>query len=607
VKPAESSLGESPSAAPTAPIHPKFNRTLALGWSFAAAALLVPMLPVFPEFWVTLLIYIGIAALVALGLVLVTGIGGMTSFGQAAFVGIAAYTTAVLTTRGLWSPWLALPACVVLTGVSAALIGAATVRLSSHYMPLGTLCWGISIYITLGNTQWLGGHDGVRDIPGLALAGHALTSTRAFYAVVWLAMVLCTVASLNLLDSRVGRAIRALRQGAVSSQSFGVNIAATRLIVFTFAAVLAAVSGWLYAVFQHSVSAGAFGPQASINYLLMAVAGGGASVFGGFIGAALVTLLRNELQDVLGAAGNFEGLAFGILLVLMLQVAREGLWPHVARWLPARRLRPVEKLPRPVAATVAAPPGPLLSVRGVRKSFGGLVAVNDVSFDVQPGEIVALIGPNGAGKTTLFNLVTGLLRPTAGEVLFRGQPLVGRNPRDIARAGLGRTFQHVKLVQDMSVLDNVALGAHLHGRAGVLRALTGLDRAEERRLLGIATGQLAAVGMQAQAERQAGQLSLGQMRIAEVARALCLGPSLLLLDEPAAGLRYLEKQALAQLLSEVRAQGVSVLIVEHDVEFVMNLVDRVVVMDFGTRIAEGLPREIQSNPAVIEAYLGSGE
>ena len=575
-----------------------------VGWGIAAAALVVPLLPFVPDFWVTLAIYVALAGLVALGLVLLTGIGGMTSFGQAAFVGIGAYATGWITTHGAWSPWLALPIALGVTALSAALIGIATVRLSAHFLPLGTLCWGISIGIVLGNAEWLGGHDGIRDIPGLAVAGLPLDDPRGFHVLTWLLTTGCIVASLRLLDSRVGRAIRSLRQGAVASRSFGVDIGRTRLTVFVFAAMLASLSGWLYAVFQHYVSAGAFGPGASIDYLLMAVAGGGASVFGAFVGSALMTVVRDALQDVLGAIGNFEGVAFGILLVAILQGAREGLWPVIARRLPPARPRTPARVTADEAAPIVARTGPLLEVAGVRKQFGGLVAVDDVSFEVGHGEIVALIGPNGAGKSTLFDVITGIQRPTAGDVRVSGRSVVGRTPQSIARDGVGRTFQHVKLVDDMSVLDNVALGAHLQGRAGAWAAVSGRDRREEARLLGIAAQRIAEVGLDAQMHRDAGHLSLGQMRIVEIARALCLAPRLVLLDEPAAGLRHFEKQALSRQLVELRSRGISVLIVEHDVDFVMRLADRVVVVDFGHKIAEGTPDAVRRHPAVIEAYLG---
>jgi branched-chain amino acid transport system permease protein len=276
--------------------------------------------------------------------------------------------------------------------------------------------------------------------------------------------------------------------------------------------------------------------------------------------------------------------------------------PRIRRFLPP----PVAPQAAPLPARAASERGALLlEVNGARKAFGGLVAVSDVSFTQRSGEILGLIGPNGAGKSTTFNLITGVLPLTAGEIRYRGQRLSGLSTREIAHLGIARTFQHVKLIPGMSVLENVALGAHLRGSAGFVRALLHAEREEERRILAEAVRQVERVGLREHLFTPAGSLALGTQRIVEVARALAADPALLLLDEPAAGLRYREKQALAVLLGQLRAEGLSILLVEHDMEFVMGLADRLVVLDFGTKLAEGEPQAVRRDPAVVEAYLGA--
>jgi branched-chain amino acid transport system permease protein len=568
---------------------------------------------VLPESIVTILNYTGLFGLVAIGLALLTGIGGMTSFGQAAFVGVGAYATAYLTTQLGWSPWLTLWVAIAATGICALILAALTLRLAGHYLPLSTIAWGLSLYFLAGNLGFLGGHTGISGVPVIKLFGISLDTGRRFAWLVWAFVLLAVFFSINLLASREGRAIRCLKGGRVMGAAMGIDIARGKLIVFLYSALLAAISGWLYAHLQRFVNPTPFGLNYGIEYLFMAVVGGAGHVWGALLGAGLITVLREWLVEYLpalvGQSGNYEIIVLSVLTIILLQRAPDGIWPWLTSLAPADRrvlpdfdsskAEPLERRQRPAANTA------LLEVKDVTKRFGGLIAVEGVNLRVSAGEILALIGPNGAGKTTLFNLISGVAPATSGDITIRGQDASRLRPHEIARLGMSRTFQHVKLLPHLSVLENVAIGAHSRGSAGVVRAALRLNRAEERRLFAEAARQIRRVGLESYMHAPAGSLPLGDQRIAEIARALATDPCLLLLDEPAAGLRLKEKEALATLLRQLRADGIGILLVEHDMDFVMGLVDRVVVMEFGQKIAQGLPSEVQQNTAVREAYLGS--
>jgi branched-chain amino acid transport system permease protein len=583
-------------------------RTVGLGL-LLAAIVLIPLLPL-PDFWIIQLNYIGLYSLPVLGLVLLTGVGGLTSFGQAAFVGIGAYTTAYLTVNTGLSPWLTLFIGIGITALSALVIGSITLRMSGHYLPLATIAWALSLYYLMGNLQALGKYDGILGVKGLQLFGWDIGQGRVFFVLTWLLVLLAAFALMRLLDSRTGRAIRSLKSGSQMAEAMGIDTLRHKIGIFVLAAGFASVSGWLFAHFQRTVNPSPFGLKMGIEYLFMAVVGGAGHIWGAVTGSAITKLLEDQLQVLLpkliGTSGSYETIVFGIVLVLVLKYLPDGLWDFVDRRLP-RRPRVADWQQAPALPERAKPaPGELvLQVNAARKTFGGLVAVNDISFETHAGQIVGLIGPNGAGKSTTFNLITGLLSLSGGSVSFRGEAISGLSSREIARRGVSRTFQHVKMIPDMTVLENVALGAHLRGRKGALAAMLRLDRGEERQLLREAQRQLERVGMGEYLHELAGNLAMGPQRLLEIARALCGDPALLLLDEPAAGLRHKEKEALAGVLRQLRGEGMSILLVEHDMGLVMDVCDHLVVMEFGTHLMEGTPAEVQQSPKVRAAYLGT--
>lgn len=576
----------------------------------ACAVIAIASAPfVVPDYQVTLLNYIGLGTIVAVGLVLMTGIAGITSLGQAAFAGIGAYATALLSAKAGFSPWVGLLAGLMLAGLAAYIIGRLTLQLSGHYLPLSTIAWSISLYFLAGNLAVLGGHNGLTNLPAAGFAGIVLNSAERYYYLIWAMTGLSLLSVHNLLRSRTGRAIRCLRGRARMAEAFGVDTAQLKVVVFIHAALLAALSGWLYAHLVLFVNPTPFSLYASIEYLFMAVVGGANSIWGALSGAAVLTILRDRVQawlpGLVGTGGAIETVVFGLLVLIMLQRAPNGiagwfwrLWPPMA---PPPVRNPDTALParRPAASQAVC-----LAVDGASRHFGGLVAVDEVSFSLHSGEILGLVGPNGAGKSTLFNLITGVIEPTAGRVVLDQRRIDSTPPWEIAKLGVARTFQHVRLRSDMSCLENVAVGAYLRTEDGAIRSILRLDRRNEAAILSEAARQLTRVGLAGLEHAPAGSISLGQQRLLEIARALAADPDLLLLDEPAAGLRWSEKQALAVLLKQLRQEGLGILLVEHDMNFVMNLVDRVVVLDFGQKIAEGPPAEIQANPDVRRAYLG---
>jgi branched-chain amino acid transport system permease protein len=588
------------------------------GGLLAGFLVLIILLPLLASpFTLRLANVIGMNALVVMGLVLLTGYAGLASLGQAAFVGTGAYTAAIAASRFGINPWLALLAGVLLSIFIAWLIGLVTLRLKGHFLALATLAWGLVITGVLrnwlpvtGGSTGLGGATGHR-FPPLSLLGVELKGDRVYFVLVWGAVLLVLWLTQNLMRSRVGRAIQSLRTGSVAASSFGVNVQSLKMLTFLLAAAFAGLAGGLYAFRERYVVPSIASLEASIDVLIMAVVGGLTSLWGALLGSGIFVLLKEQLQQILplfiGRTGNYEIIAFGIIVIIVLQRARRGVMPMLDQLVPKVPPRPVNEdaAPLPSGPRPAASGGDaLLAVRDVSRYFGGLAAVEGLEFDVRRGQITGLIGPNGAGKTTVFNLITGVLRVSAGQIRFSGQNIQNLPPHAIARLGLARTFQHLNIVPGMTLLDNVILGGYSRTRAGLFRGMLGLDRAEAESARAEALRQLRRVGLGDEPFAKADSLPLGKLRLLEVARALMADPVLLLLDEPAAGLRRHEKEELKQLVLRLKAEGATVLLVEHDMEVVMSLADHVVVMNHGQKLAEGSPSQVRADPRVLEAYLG---
>jgi len=525
-----------------------------------------------------------------------SGYTGLVSFGHAAFFGLGAYTTALGQAHFGWTPYVLIPIAAVLGGISGLAIGLPTFRLRGHYFALAMLAYPLALLYVF---EWLGYQEVslpmMRDNP---LAYMQFADNRA-YTFIALGMLLGAMLLTRWVErNRFGMALLSIKQNEAAAEAAGINTYAWKLKAITLSGAIAAAVGAFYAVVLLVVTpVSVFGMLVSAQALVVTMFGGVGTVWGAVIGSAILIPVAEILHSELGSKlPGIQGVIYGAAVVTIILVAPEGLYWKVrdklTRGRPAGPPVSVAKTTLPVSAERRAVSDQIiLEVRGLSKNFGGLKAVDDVSFRVRQGMILGIIGPNGAGKTTAFNLLNGFIAPSAGDVLLDGRSILGLQPHQVCELGVGRTFQIMRPFMRMSVADNVVVGAYV-------RAATDT---EARRLAGEAIER---VGLSAVAQRVASQLTSKELRLMELARALAGQPRLLLLDETLAGLGQGEAEEVLSVLRGLAAEDKTIVIIEHTMHLMVRLVDRFLVLDHGRVLAEGGPEEIIQNPSVVEAYLG---
>jgi branched-chain amino acid transport system permease protein len=596
-----------------------------LRWALLLLPLVIPLLTSNEYLVHSVLVKACVYAIVVAGLDLVVGYNGDVSVGHAGLFAVGAYTAAILMTKLGISYWIALPVAVALTALVGVGLGIPALRLQGPYLAVTTIAFGLIVQTFINESVWLTeGSQGIQNVPALRLPGGLDFEGNHLFYLAYPVMVLALIAAHRVVRSYWGRAFLALKANAIAAECSGVNRYRYKVSAFVLSAAFAGLGGALFVHIDKYVGPTTFSLQLSILFLIALIFGGLRSIVGNVIGAVLVVVL----PDVFNRFADYQLLVFGLLLLGTLYLLPGGL-ASLGRLVAAaiRRRRGVAAVPARAgddsrdrasgAADVVAivpPPAlagdaPLLETEDLTIAFGGLVAVNTLRLVVRSGEVRALIGPNGSGKSTTVNLLSGVYRPTAGHVRFAGRVLDRAKPSEVSLAGVARTFQNPALFGEMSLLENVLVGLHhtFHvGLAGIVLHTPGARR-EEERARARARALLRFVGLDALADDRADSIAYGQQRRLEIARALAQDPRLILLDEPAAGLTAGEIDELRRLVEVMRDAGIAVLLIEHHMDFVMAVSDRVTVLDFGQQIAEGTPAEVQRDERVIRAYLGTEE
>ncbi|MGC2523359.1 MAG: branched-chain amino acid ABC transporter ATP-binding protein/permease [Stellaceae bacterium] len=580
------------------PRRPGLARPLAVIGGLALAWLLAGFL-VRDSYYQLMLTLVPIWAVMGLSWNLLSGYSGLVSFGHASFFGLGAYTVTLALVLLDVTPWFGIPLGMVVGAIAAAVIGYPSFRLRGHYFALTMLAYPLALLYLF---EWLGYQEVAlpmkRAAPGWYMQ---FTDYRVYIATAVGLVLVALLVSLAVERSRFGMSLLAIKQNEPAAEAAGIDTLRWKMRAIILSGALAAAAGGLYAVVLLVVTPDSvFGVLTSAQALIIALFGGVATLWGPLIGAAILVPLSETLQAQLGnTVPGIQGVVYGMAIVLVLLLAPEGIYWRVRDRLV--RHRASEHAPPPLTSATPLPvalraagngdASPILIVEGLSKSFGGLRAVDDVGFEVERGSVLGIIGPNGAGKTTLFNLLNGFLGPDRGRIVFDGKDLVGLKPNRVCRLGIGRTFQVVRPFARMSVLHNAMIGAYAIERS-------------DRAAFAAAEASVERVGLGARADVIAAGLTTKELRLMELARALAGRPRLLLMDEPLAGLGGGEIEDLLRVIRALAGEGVTVVVIEHTMQAMVRLADRLVVLDHGRLIAAGLPDAVTRDEQVIEAYLG---